>query len=118
VLVNGVKVIPIGATAYGELISAQAAGGLGKRGNLTGRLLYVDVGGKELPISGDVRDDGSGGGRETAFAVLAGGLMGLFHRGNNARIKAGERMTAFTAADAWVAAADGAMILVPAPAGK
>ena len=39
-------------------------------------------------------------------AIVLSGLVGLFHRGNNAKIKAGEIITGFVAED----------VMLPAPA--
>lgn len=91
--------VPVGATAWGEVTSGDASGNVGKPGSLSARLLYVEVDGRQLRISGETTARGKGGGAETVMGVLALGPFGLFAKGNNAKIKAGERMTAFTLAD-------------------
>lgn len=92
-------VIPVGAMAWGEVVSAQSSGNVGKPGSLSARLLYIDLAGRHIEISGDTIARGRGGGAETAIGVLAVGPLGLFAKGNNAKIKAGERITAFTVND-------------------
>lgn len=92
-------VIPVGTPAWGEVTSATSSGNVGKGGALQARLLYVELNGRQIPITGETASRGRAAGPETAMAVLALGPLGLFAKGNNAKIKAGERMTAFTATD-------------------
>jgi hypothetical protein len=51
-----------------------------------------------IPIDGRISSEGSGAGSAGA-AVIFSGIAGLFHRGNNAKIKAGEIVNAFVAED-------------------
>ena len=99
VSINGVMVIPVGATAWGEVLEAEKSGNAGKSGKLSAKLLYVDVGGIQVPISGNNDAKGSSGTGETMLGVLALGPLGLFAKGNNAKIKAGELMTGFVEQD-------------------
>lgn len=99
VMVGQHVAIPVGAKAWGEVTTAAASGNVGKPGSLSARLLYVEVEGRELAISGETSARGKGGGAETVMGILALGPLGLFAKGNNAKIKAGERMTAFTVGD-------------------
>lgn len=92
-------VIPVGARAWGEVTHADSSGNVGKPGSLNAHLLYVEVDGRQVPITGETTARGKGGGAETVIGVLALGPLGLFAKGNNAKIKAGERMTAFTVGD-------------------
>ena len=43
VIVNGVTVIPVGAKAWGEVLSAEESGVVGKSGKLGAKLLYVEL---------------------------------------------------------------------------
>ena len=99
VVVDGREVIPVGTTAWGELIDAEKSGNVGKRGSLSARLSHIDLGGKSIPIEGGTTSDGKSGKSETIMGVLAMGPLGLFAKGNNAKIKAGEMMTAFISED-------------------
>lgn len=94
-------VIPVGASAYGEVITAEDSGGLGKSGRMTARLLYVQLGNAEIPLDGQTSAKGTGAG-SAGVATLFTGLAGLFHRGNNAKIKAGELLSGFIAEDVWL----------------
>lgn len=99
VVVAGKTVIAKGSLAWGEVTSAESSGNLGKGGRLTARLLYVDVNGQKVPIEGDTSAKGRTATAETVVGVLSLGLLGLFAKGNNAKIKAGEKITAFVAED-------------------
>ena len=99
VMIDGVQAIPAGATAWGELTDAERSGNVGKSGSLTARLSHIDLNGVRIPIEGGTTADGKSGKGETILGVLAMGPLGLFAKGNNAKIKAGERMTAFVQQD-------------------
>jgi len=99
VFVDGVLALPVGTIAWGEVLAAKKSGNAGKSGSLEARLLYVDVNGYRVPISGSNTAKGAGGGAETALGVLALGPLGLLAKGNNAKIKAGELMTGFVEQD-------------------
>lgn len=106
VLIEGRPIIPIGTPAFGEVTAARDAGGLGKAGTMAARLTHIQLGDTRIPLDGTVSAKGTGAG-STGAAVLLSGVMGLFHRGNNAKIKAGEIITGFVAED----------VTLPAPAG-
>lgn len=99
VFVDGVLALPVGTIAWGEVLAAKKSGNAGKSGSLEARLLYVDVNGYRVPISGNNTAKGAGGGAETVLGVLALGPLGLLAKGNNAKIKAGELMTGFVEQD-------------------
>ncbi len=99
VQINGATVIPVGTLAWGEVTSAESSGNVGKGGSLTARLLYVEMNGQQIPISGDTSAKGRTATAETVVGVLSLGLLGLFAKGNNAKIKAGEKITAFVSED-------------------
>lgn len=99
VQIDGTTIIPVGTLAWGEVTSAESSGNLGKGGSLTARLLYVELNGQQIPISGDTASTGRTATAETVVSVLSIGLLGLFAKGNNAKIKAGEKTTAFVAED-------------------
>lgn len=99
VLIGGRVAIPVGATAWGEVSAADSSGIVGKSGRVTARLLFIDTGHARIPIAGEISDRGKSGTAETVMGVVLLGPLGLFARGNNAKIKAGERTTAFTTED-------------------
>lgn len=99
VVVDGRELIPVGATAWGELTDAEKSGNVGKRGKLEAKLSHIDLEGRSIPLEGGTSSDGKSGKGETILGVLAMGPLGLFAKGNNAKIKAGEMMTAFVSED-------------------
>src|SRR3546814_11437499 len=68
---------------------------------MTARLLYVQLGNAEIPLDGQTSAKGTGAG-SAGVATLFTGLAGMFHRGNNAKIKAGELLSGFIAEDIWL----------------
>ena len=102
VFVDGVLALPVGTIAWGEVLAAKKSGNAGKSGSLEARLLYVDVEGYRVPISGSNEAKGAGGGAETALGIIALGPLGLLAKGNNAKIKAGELMTGFVEQDTTI----------------
>lgn len=99
VVLEGKTVIAKGTLAWGEVTSAESSGNLGKAGSLSARLLYIDRKGQRIPIEGDTSARGRTATAETVVGVLGLGIFGLFAKGNNAKIKAGEKITAFIAED-------------------
>lgn len=106
IIVDNITTIPVGTWAHGEVVTASDAGGLGKSGKMTARLLYLEFGTLQIPIDGSISAKGTGAGAAGA-AVIFSGLAGLFHRGNNAKIKAGEIVNAFVAEDTAVPSVGG-----------
>jgi hypothetical protein len=96
--VNGATVVPVGTPAFGQVVSAIDSGGLGKSGRMTAKLLNIRLGSTEIPLEGETSAKGTGAG-SAGVAVLFTGVIGLFHRGNNAKIKAGELLVGYVAQD-------------------
>lgn len=90
VVVNGVTIIPVGSKAWGEVLSTEESGIAGKSGKLGARLLFIELNGDRIPLSGEARTAGASGTAETVMGVIALGPFGLFARGNNAKLKAGD----------------------------
>jgi hypothetical protein len=97
---DGLTLIPIGAKAWGEVTAAQGTGGAGKSGKIGARLLYVEAAGQRIDLDGERQSAGSGGTGQVVGAVVAFGIFGLFAKGNNASIKAGEIINGYTLSDA------------------
>lgn len=113
VVVDGVTVVPVGAKAWGEVLSAETSGAVGKAGRLHARLLHIDLGGTQIPITGENEAEGESGASEVALGVLTLGPLALFARGNNAKLKAGELFSAYFAGDLTFDRATA--VLSPAP---
>jgi hypothetical protein len=98
IAIDGRTIVPVGAWAIGEVLTAKGSASLGKSGQMTARLLYLQLGDVQIPLEGDVKEKGRGAG-SAGSAFLLAGWVGLFHRGNNAKIKAGEIVMAFVSKD-------------------
>ncbi len=98
VVVDGQIIVPIGTPAFGTVLAAEDSGGLGKSGRMTAKLQHISLGAAEIPLDGEVSAKGTGAG-SAGVAVIFTGVVGLFHRGNNAKIKAGEIISAFVGED-------------------
>lgn len=98
ITLGGKIIVPVGTPAYGEVVAAEDAGGLGKSGRMSARLLFMRLGEVEIPLEGQSSAKGTGAG-SAGVAVIFTGIVGLFHRGNNAKIKAGEILTGFVSQD-------------------
>ena len=96
--IGGKIIIPVGTSAWGEVTFAKDSGGLGKSGRMTAKLLFMRLGDAEIPLDGQTSAKGTGAG-SAGVAILFTGWAGFFHRGNNAKIKAGEIVTGFVAED-------------------
>lgn len=92
------EVIPVGTWAYGQVLEAADSGGLGKSGKMLVQLSHLEFRGLKIPLDGKMAVEGSGAGSAGA-AFIFSGVAGLFHRGNNAKIKAGEIVHSFVLED-------------------
>ena len=100
VVIDGRTLIPVGATAWGEITTVEKNGAAGKGGSLVARLLFIQLDGGNVPLSGDLRNKSSGNGTAVGLAVLGFGLLGLLNAGDSGRLKAGDTFTAYTASPA------------------
>jgi len=96
--INGRVAVPVGTPAFGEVTSSSDAGGLGKTGRMTAKLLRIQLGETAIPLEGEMAAKGTGAG-SAGVAILLTGIAGFFHRGNNAKIKAGEIVAGFVGSD-------------------
>ena len=99
VTIGGTTVIPVGTKAWGEVVDAEKSGSIGKAGRIAARLLFIEAGGAQIPISGDTKTKGEKGTTQVGFGVLGLGPLGLLAPGNNARLKAGEIFSAYIETD-------------------
>ena len=99
-LLSGDRVlIPRGVSAWGEVTSATANGIAGKSGKLGTKLLYIDFNGQRIGIAGAPANAGQAGNLQIVMATLALTPWGLFAKGNNAKLKAGEIVFAYLTED-------------------
>lgn len=95
IYINGAPVVPVGATAWGEIASVEKNGAVGKGGRLGAKLLYLDLPSGQVPLRRDYADRGDGNGAGVVLAVVGFGLLGLLTGGDSARLKAGDTFTGY-----------------------
>jgi hypothetical protein len=95
VLIDNVVVIPVGATAWGEVIAAHGTSAAGGRGHLSAHLLFVDTPSGRVELSGTLGQEGKSNSSGVVLGVLGFGLPGLLTKGGNATFKAGDILTGY-----------------------
>jgi hypothetical protein len=92
---RGQVVIPAGAPVYGEVVSLQRNGHLGKKGKLEVRLIQAETPSGPVRLTGRAYDEGKSG---TALSVgtmlFVSALGGFFIHGTSAEIPAGTEVLA------------------------
>jgi hypothetical protein len=88
-------VIPVGASAWGEVLYVGGTGVAGGKGRLSAKLLYVETPAGPLPISGTQGTEGKANTAGVVIGMLSFGLAGLLTKGGNAHFKAGDILTGF-----------------------
>jgi hypothetical protein len=121
VAVNGITIIPVGARAWGEVTDMRQNGAVGRAGTISARLLYVEAGGRQIPLTGEEQSKGAKGGDRVAMAVVGFGILGLFAEGAQGKLKAGHIFNGYLASDQFFDPATAAFIASdetapPAPA--
>lgn len=119
VMLNGKVVIPVGAKAVGEITKITKKGMFGKSGKLETRLIYVRVGDRQIPISGQQRDRGKGGTAGTVASLIFVWPAAFFVTGKSALLPPGTNITGYLESDLPVVFADvqpEAPLVVPAAA--
>ena len=90
VMIDNVVVIPVGATACGEVIAAHGTSAAGGRGRLSARLLFVDTPSGRVELSGTLGQEGKSNSSGVVLGLIGFGLPGLLTKGGNATFKAGD----------------------------
>lgn len=112
VLLNGVTVIPAGSPAMGEVTDVRNKGMWGKSGKINARLLYVQVDGRQIRLSGQLDDKGVTGTAGVVAAIAFVPVAGFFTTGTSATIPMGAMIKGFLDEDVPVQVSAGA---APAP---
>jgi hypothetical protein len=94
VAVNGL-IVPVGATAWGEVMYVGGTGIAGGKGRLSAKLLYVETPAGHLPISGTQGTEGKANTAGVVVGLLSFGLAGLLTKGGNAHLKAGDILVGY-----------------------
>jgi hypothetical protein len=97
VVVDGTIVVPVGATAWGEVTAVEPNGAVGKAGTIGARLLYLEAGGERIALTGEENSKGNKGGDRVVLAMAGFGLFGLLARGSQGKLKAGHIFNGYVA---------------------
>ncbi len=99
VKVDGRVVIPIGSPAIGEITDVRNKGMWGKSGHLAAQLLYVEVNGRQIRLSGTFDEKGATGTVGVVAAVALVPIVGFFTTGTSAELPLGSPVKGFIAED-------------------
>lgn len=117
VAVQGVTIIPVGTSAVGEITDVTNKGMWGKSGRLNARLLYLNVNGRQIRLSGEFNDKGvAGGAAAVAVSAIVFLPAGFFMTGTSAKLPPGTIVKGFIDEDVPLVLA-GAAPPPPAPPG-
>lgn len=94
VKVDGTTVIPRGTPATAEVTWRTGKGAFGKSGKMEFALQSIDLDGKQIPVTGEYRQEGEGNTVATGVGVLAVGVFAGFITGKRARLPAGRELMA------------------------
>lgn len=95
IMVNGQVVIPVGSPAMGEVTEVRNKGMWGKSGHISARLLYVQVNGRQIRLSGSFDDKGVTGTAGVVAAIAFIPVAGFFTTGTSANIPVGAGVKGF-----------------------
>lgn len=95
VIVDGVVAVPVGASAWGEVVAASGTGIAGGKGHLSMRLVRLDAPTGPIALTGMAGTEGKANTAGVVMGMLAFGLGGLLIKGGNATLKAGDLVTGY-----------------------
>ena len=99
VKVDGQTVIPVGSPAMGEVTDVRNKGMWGKSGHIGARILYVQVGGRQIRLSGTFDDKGVTGTAGVVAAIAFVPIAGFFTTGTSADLPLGGAVKGFVDED-------------------
>tara|TARA_R100000501_G_scaffold14778_1_gene26815 strand:- start:8846 stop:9505 length:660 start_codon:yes stop_codon:yes gene_type:complete len=117
VVLGGETVIPAGSPAMAEITEVRNKGMWGKSGRINARILYVQVNGRQIRLSGQMDDKGTTGTAGVVGAVALIPVAGFFVTGTSAEIPLGAPVMGFVDEDvplAFAAASPTPLAVAPA----
>lgn len=118
--VDGQTVIPVGSPAVGEITDVRNKGMWGKSGHIGAQILYVQVNGRQIRMSGTFDDKGVTGTAGVVAAIALIPIAGFFTTGTSANIPSGGSVKGFVDEDVPLsfaaATAPAPLTVAPAPA--
>jgi len=115
VTIDGVEVVPVGTAAQGEVTASKKSGMLLQRGKLAVKLNAITLDGRTILLGSDFKQSAKGGQADDVLKLVLVPEWLLFARGNSARLKAGELLTAEVAEDVCFAPGDRGYIPASCP---
>lgn len=106
VSVNGQVVVPAGSIATGEVTDVRNKGMWGKSGAINAQLLYVNVNGRQIRMSGQLDDKGVTGTAGVVGAIAVVPIAGFFVTGTSAKIPVGAPVKGFIDEDVIITFAE------------
>jgi hypothetical protein len=96
VVVDGSVVIPRGARAVGEVTSRTGKGMFGKSGKMELAVRSVEVGGRQIPVEGNFREEGKGNKEAAIWGAVWVGPFAAVITGKNAVVSKARALTVRT----------------------
>lgn len=103
VMLGNYVIIPKGSRGVGRITWLTNKGAFGKSGKMEIGLEYVEVGGRQIPLTGTYRQEGEGNTVATVGTVIAVGVFAGFVTGKSGTIPQGRELVARTKEDLPVA---------------
>jgi hypothetical protein len=100
--VGDTVVVPKDAHAIAVVSTAKKAGMMGKPGDLSVQLQYLNAGGSHIRLRGTKGKEGEGRVGATVALTVLFGPIGLIKHGKNVEIGAGTPLTAYIDQDIWL----------------
>ena len=100
--VDGLTVIPVGTVVVAQLTRADPRGAFGKSGTLDVQLLYAELPGGTVRVSGALEARGKGGADDAAATAAAFLVLPFIKTGRSAEIPAGSEVSARLDRDLWI----------------
>lgn len=111
VMLGNYVIIPKGSRGVGRITWLTNKGAFGKSGKMEIGLEYVEVGGRQIPLTGTYRQEGEGNTVATVGTVIAVGVFAGFVTGKSGTIPQGRELVARTKEDLPVAFAGPAPVM-------
>lgn len=102
VIVDGVTAIPADTAVVAQLTRAEKRGAFGRSGKLEVKLLYAELAGGPLRVSGTLEARGKKDGGDTAATAAAFLVLPFISTGRSAEIPAGSEVSARLDRDLWI----------------
>jgi hypothetical protein len=115
VKVGEIVVVPVGAAAQGEVTASKKSGMALARGKLAVKLTSITLSGQAIALGTDLKQRAIGGKDDDFWKAILAPEWLLFARGNSAKLKAGELLTAEVAETVCFATAEGGYVPAPCP---